>query len=330
MTSMRSPVSHHLGEDPSSLHHFLHRPEHKDVASLAGIFRRPTYEAFLRHSQDVIDRHGLEDSMVCGRVGSVKPEGQHLLVQGEGVELRTRRLLIATGSNVPRVPAWARKLQKDGAPIRHLFGSNGGWERDLLGGGISAVQRALMVHRETKKPVRIWMRRPIQVADFDYDWTWGKHKFQARWSKKTEHEKLEFLDRYMSRGSVPEGLAARLRRSVRRGSIIVELGTPTVEWDAKSERLILRGERQPVESSGLALVTGLERESVSGWVKTTADQLGLPTAGGLPRLDEQMHWGRGVYVSGPLARLRLGPTSTNIVGGRWAAAKLPGVRMQPV
>ncbi len=84
-----------------------------------------------------------------------------------------------------------------------------------------------------------------------------------------------------------------------------------------------------MESSALTLATGIEPERVGGWLRTAADRLALPVRANLPRLQPDMHWGRGVYVCGPLARSRLGPMASNLIGARWAASLLPGVDMQP-
>lgn len=330
MTWMRSPVGHHLDAQPGSLHQFLHRRENAEIAELAGTFRRPRYDAFLRHSRALVARHRLDEALIRGRVDSIRTERGHLLVQGEGVEVAARRVLIATGSNVPRMPSWARQLQREGAPIHHTFGPCSRLDHDVVGGGISAVQRALMVHRSTGQAVRLWMRRPVRVADFDVDRSWVKHHFVGRWSDLQVPARLAFLDRHAVGGSVPSGLAARLARAVRRGSIELRHEVPAVEWDAAQGHLLLRGVGRTVESSGLTLATGLRRETVSGWLRSSAERLGLPVINGIPRLSEDMHWGRGVHVCGPLARLRLGPMATNIVGARWAASKLPSVRMQPV
>ncbi|MEM9456428.1 MAG: FAD/NAD(P)-binding protein [Myxococcota bacterium] len=329
MTWMRSPVAHHLDAHPSSLDHFLHRGENADVAGLAGTFRRPTHAAFLRHTRELIAQHRLDESVVRGRVESIRAQSHHLVVEGEGVELLTRRVLVATGSNAPRVPPWAQRLRQEGAPVHHVFEGDATSDLDIVGGGISAVQRALRVHRDTRQRVRLWMRRPVHEADFDYDRTWAQHRFVARWSALDDAERLAFFGRNPSRGSVPAGLAARLRKAVRRGSIHVEYGIPTIEWNAGGRRLVLRGPQKAVESSGLTLATGLNPETVTGWLRSSAANLGLPVVEGLARLEHDMHWGRGVYVCGPLARLRLGPMASNVIGARWATAKLPGVRMQP-
>lgn len=330
MTWMRSPAGHHLDDAPVSLHHFLHRPENADVDDLAGIWRRPTHAAFLRHSREVIERDRLNDLVVRARVEGIRRDGSHLVVLGGDVELRAKRVLVATGSNVPRMPEWARPLEREGAPVRHVFGDDVALDRDLLGGGISAVQRALMIQRDTDRTVRIWMRRAPTVADFDVDRDWTKHRFAMEWSELDDAQRLDFLDRHPTRGSVPQGLATRLDRAERRGSIEVTRGEPTVEWNASREELEIRTAHGSVASLGLTLATGLEPERVDGWLAATADRLELPRVGGLPRLGDDMEWGHGVHVSGPLARLRLGPMAGNLAGARWATSKLPGVRMQPL
>ena len=330
MTWMRSPSGHHLDGPPVSLHHFLHRPENADVADLAGTFRRPTHAAFLRHSQEVAEREQLQERVVRGRVDRIQRDEDHLLITGDQLALRARRILVATGTNLPRIPDWARGLQQAGAPIHHLFGGSLGHDQDLLGGGISAVQRALMMARTRTRPIRLWMRRPLHVADFDVDRDWTKHRFARRWSSLDEAARLDFLRRHRHRGSVPHGLARRLQRAVRRGSIQVIHGEPSVSWNAASGRLALSTGRESVESDGLTLATGLQAEHVRGWLRRTADDLDLPLVNTLPRLGDDMHWGHGIHVSGPLARLRLGPMAGNVVGARWASSRLPGVRMQPV
>ena len=49
----------------------------------------------------------------------------------------------------------------------------------------------------------------------------------------------------------------------------------------------------------------------------------LPCAScGYPIVDESLRWHPGVYVSGPLAELELGPVSRNIAGARRAGDRI--------
>lgn len=336
MAWMRSPANAHLDAKPSSLFHFVGRPENADVASLAGPFRRPTYEAFMRHSDHVVERQRLHELLVGGRVECIRPDASHLLVLGEGVELRARRVLLATGHGRLRTPRWARDLRRAGAPIRHVFEEEGSADRevesshDLVGGGTSAVQRALLLQRRTRRTVRLWMRSPLRVDEFDFDRDWSKHRFMAAWAKLPDRQRFAFLERNPSGGSVPSGLAARLRRAVERGWIEIVHGVPRVEWDARAGRVVLSGDARTQEASGVTLVTGFEPETLPSWLRATSESLDLPSVRGIPRLGRDMEWGRGIHLIGPLARLRLGPVAGLLVGARWGTSLLPGVRMQPV
>ncbi|MEM7517636.1 MAG: FAD-dependent oxidoreductase, partial [Planctomycetota bacterium] len=260
MTWMRSPANHHLAARPASLHHFLHEPENADVAELAGVFRRPTYEAFRRHSQDVIEKHRLNERVDLASAESIRSESDCLRVEGGGRTWSAQRVLLATGSNVLRKPDWARRLQGEGAPIHHVFEDGVGLDHDILGGGISALQRALMIRRTTRQTVRLWLRHPLRVHEFDFDRQWTKHKFMGRWTTQSEAERCVFLARNPRQGSVPAKLAERVNRAVRLGQIEIEYGEPVAEWDPAQERLLLRGKERTVESSGLTLATGFEPE----------------------------------------------------------------------
>ena len=54
----------------------------------------------------------------------------------------------------------------------------------------------------------------------------------------------------------------------------------------------------------------------------------LPVADcGYPIVDKELQWHPGLYTTGPLAELELGPVSRNITGGRRAAERLVEVAM---
>ncbi len=329
MTWMRSPVNHHLDQHPADLHHFLHRAENGDVAQLARPLLRPTHAAFLRHARHVIARDGLRGALTQGRVERIRDDGGCLVVEGEDLLLRARRVLVATGSNQLRVPDWARRLREEGAAVDHVFEPGAKAAVDIVGGGISAVQRALEVWRRTRRTTRLWVRRAVQIADFDNERSLTRARFLGWWSRLDAARRTTFLERHSARGSVPPGLWTRLTRAIRRGRVELRLGALRVERASAGPRLILTGAGAAVESSGVTLATGFAPERVGGWLRTAAERLELPVHADLPRLRADMHWGRGVYVCGPLARARLGPMASNLIGARWAASRLPGVEMQP-
>ena len=75
------------------------------------------------------------------------------------------------------------------------------------------------------------------------------------------------------------------------------------------------------------LATGFEAQRPGGvLVDSVIERLGLECAGcGYPVVDEDLRWGRGLFVTGPLAELELGPAARNIHGARLAGKRLVAV-----
>lgn len=190
------------------------------------------------------------------------------------------------------------------------------------------MQRALEVRRSTGARVRLWVRHPLSIADFEFDRDWSTARFIGWFSKLDPSRRHAFCVRHAPRGSVPVGLSRRLRKAVRRGHIELRRGEVRGER-GRGSQLRLHADGQTVETDAATLATGLCPERVEGWISRSTRSLGLPQQEGLPCLDSNMHWGQGLYITGPLARLRLGPMASNLLGARWAASLLPGVRMQP-
>ena len=87
------------------------------------------------------------------------------------------------------------------------------------------------------------------------------------------------------------------------------------------------GNGAPLIADRLLLATGFDTRRPGGaWVDAAIEDMSLPTAAcGYPVVDEQLAWGNGVYVAGPLGELALGPAAVNIAGARFAGRRLAGV-----
>ncbi len=331
MRWLRSPASHHLDRAPVSLHHFVHGENDPGALRLAGPFRRPNLEAFMRHSSRVIADWGLERRLVKSVVTSIRQEGGLHRVECASAEPRlARRVLLAVGSNRLRRPGWAATLADRGAPIRHVFEAGGDPVEDVIGGGISAVQVALHASTKDGARVRLWHRAPLRVSEFDFAWSWAKHRFMGTWQDLGPRGRQDFLQRTPRRGSVPPGLERRLSSAVSSGRIQLMGPVGRVGWDGGSAQLSLEGAGSRYPSAGVVLATGVEQQSAPAVAEHVGLATELPTSAGFPLLGDDMDWGMGIHVTGPLARLRLGPVAPTIVGARWATSKLPGVRLQPV
>jgi hypothetical protein len=80
-----------------------------------------------------------------------------------------------------------------------------------------------------------------------------------------------------------------------------------------------------VTGAHLVLATGFEPHRPGGALldDTAVERLGLPCAAcGYPIVSRRLEWAPGLFVSGPLAELELGPTARNIAGARAAGDRL--------
>jgi hypothetical protein len=79
-----------------------------------------------------------------------------------------------------------------------------------------------------------------------------------------------------------------------------------------------------LESDFVSLATGFMHCPPGGeFVRRTIEDLELPCAPcGFPKIDEYLRWADGLFVTGPLAELVVGPASRNIIGARFAAERI--------
>lgn len=77
----------------------------------------------------------------------------------------------------------------------------------------------------------------------------------------------------------------------------------------------------------IVLATGFEPTRPGGqWLDRAIARLGLVCAGcGYPVVDRTLCWHPGIYVTGPLAELEIGPAAPNIAGARMAAERIARV-----
>jgi hypothetical protein len=72
------------------------------------------------------------------------------------------------------------------------------------------------------------------------------------------------------------------------------------------------------------LATGFRPDRPGGpWLSRAIAELGLPCgACGYPIVDRTLCWHPGIYVTGALAELEIGPAARNLIGARLAAERI--------
>lgn len=330
MEYLRSPIVHNLHWDQGALGLFSRIHEGAPDVRFIPPYGRPSLPLFNRHSAHIVQKFGLDRLRVQGWAKGLHRVSDGWRVETDHGDLKARRVVLALGlSEQPHTPDWAKALPAD-APIRHIFSP--GFDRNSLtgqiavvGGGITAAQVALALAEENPGQVALIRRHAERVHDFDADTGWMNAINLAGFAKITDWaERRRVIKQARHRGSVPPEVAEGLRAAVQVGAL--ELITASVD-SAKAEgstvTLCLHtGEHRRFDH--VVLATGFDQHRPGGkFLDDAVAEYSLPTApDGYPIVSPSLAWSDGLYVSGPLAELEVGPASRNILGARMSGNRI--------
>ncbi|MDX2092197.1 MAG: FAD/NAD(P)-binding protein [Kofleriaceae bacterium] len=334
MTSLRSPGVHHLDLHPYSLLQFA-RTEGRRVAGFVPPYDRPKLPLFRAHCDYVIERHGLHALRAIADTYRIVAQPWGYRVETSAGHLDTKRVVLALGAGGElALPRWAEGTQASW----HIFHAD--FTRPparaharvaIIGGGITAAQLALSLARDGARPTVV-ARHPIREHRFDSDPGWLGPLEMERFARGTPATRRALIGNARHRGS----LTPELRRAVARAERDKKLAWLHAEVAGVAHTggeivLTLGGPPDTLVVDHLAFATGFERARPGGrLVAELVETLGLPCAAcGYPLLGESLAWRPGLYVSGALAELELGPTARNIAGARAAGERLLRVARQP-
>ncbi len=337
MRYLRSTVVHHLALDPHDLWHFARR-RGAQAGQLRGPYKRPALALFRDHCQALIAEHGLDRLHLRGRATGLSQTEHGWCVETDQGSLTARRVLLALSvGEQPHWPAWAAQLRAAGGPVRHLYGCEApemappAGETVVVGGGISAAQTAVDLAREAPGSVTLLMRHEIRVEAFDSPAGWVGPKELRGFQAEPSVERRRALIRGARRpGSMPEDVARTLRRAEAAGMLRVMRGEVRRAAVQPNGRVGLELPGLTLRADRVLLATGFEQHRPGGaWLDRAIAEHELPLAPcGYPVIDPSLAWAPGLYVTGALAELELGPVARNIAGARHAGERLAVVARQ--
>jgi hypothetical protein len=297
-----------------------------------GPYRRPALRLFREHCQTVIAANGLDRLHLRGRAAGLARTEQGWCVESDAGNLAARRVLLALSvGEQPRWPAWAAELRAAGGPVRHLYGCDEpavapvAGETVVVGGGISAAQAAVALARAAPGSVTLLLRHDIRVESFDSPPGWvGPKELRGFHAEPSVVRRRVLIAGARRPGSMPEDVARNLRRAERWGLLHIRCGEvlrASLAADGVAE-LELPGLR--LRAAQVLLATGFEQQRPGGaWLDRAIADYDLPLAPcGYPLVRPSLVWAPGLYVTGVLAELELGPVARNIVGARYAGERL--------
>ncbi len=331
MEFLRSPSVHHLDVDPHALAQFARGPGRRK-SRFRGRYGRPSLDLFDEHCRHLVERHRLDSLLVrASATGIARLAGRWRVETDQGV-LSARRVLLALGtSDAPAWPEWAQSLAASGGRVAHVFDDAfvrpaPGARVAVIGAGISAAHTAVTLAATSPGSVRLLMRHPVRVVDFDSDPGWLGPRRLARFARERDLAKRRAtIRRARHRGSMPHDVASDLRGAVHRREVTITRGE--VASSACREYGVIRldlASGKSVDCDAVVLCTGTTQTRPGGaWITAAIEAHALPTAPcGFPAAEASLSWAPGLYVTGPLAELEIGPASRNIAGARMSAERL--------
>lgn len=337
MAFMRSPGVHHLGLEAGELTKFARRQTAVTRHLFTEPYQRPAYALFQAHNQHLIHTYRLDALHIRGAAQGLTRQPAGWRVETEQGALEARRVLLAIDRSQPHWPKWAAVGRALGLPIQHIFAPdytpphtairNPHSALLVVGGGITAAQAALRLAAQAPGAVTLLLRHPIREHQFDSDPGWLGPKNQGKLQNTADYaRRRQMIQAARHRGSMPPEVVRQVRRGQMAGELCLGEGEVTaVVSRLKNGRieLVCRGGRH-IWGEQVVLATGFDLVRPGGaWLDEAIANEGLPVAPcGFSILDNTLCWSEGLYVTGTLAELEMGPIAANIAGARQAARRL--------
>jgi glycine/D-amino acid oxidase-like deaminating enzyme len=332
MEFLRSLGIHNLDVDPVSLFAFARTPEGRPYDGFVNV-THPSLALFHAHAEWVIRRHGLASLRLVGVAQGLSVGRDGIQVETADGLLETRRVVLALGPGDPFRPPWASRLRGRGAPVRHVFDQDFArhtlphWSHAVvIGGGITAAETALTLARRSPGTVTLLARHPLRQHQYDAHPRWFGWAANTFGREGDVRRRRAIIQWERHRGSVPPEVTHALQSATAHGLLERRTGE-VIDADSTQPgqiRLCLAGETGTILCDCVILATGFRSERPGGgWLDHVIEELGLPLSPcGYPVVDSALRWHRGIYVTGALADLELGPAARNIVGAQLAGERI--------
>jgi hypothetical protein len=332
MRFLRSPSTHNIDIPVLSLYRFAQSPAEKKMAEFIPPYNRPSLSLFQRHCAHVIHHFRLGELRIAGRALALHNSRHSITAETSVGSIAARNVILAIGlGEQPCWPTWARRLQQEGAWIDHVF-APGFRSADIpestesvvvVGGGLSAVQTALMLSKRLAGTIRLLSQHELYESQYDFDPCWIGPKCLREFYRLDYGSRRSTVDRARVGGSLPSEIFEELRTALATKGLLFQksrIRSAVPEGD----RIRLDTDTGPVWANTVVLATGFRSDRPGGdFIDQVIEALGLKCGPcGYPIVGEDLRWAANIFVTGPLAELELGPCARNIIGARNAGRHL--------
>ena len=334
MDFLRSPASHGIAEDFQHIRRLHTQKEWNSPLLFAHPYHRPSIMTFSQHLHKIQKRLS-HTAYLQGIATNISKLSQDFLVsistfQKKIQKIRTRTVVLALGQSASCIPSVFAPLVNKNHAVQHIYAEDfslstikHGDHVLIIGNGIASVHIALLLAKQNIRTV-FWSRTPIRIHRFDSDPCFiGPRCAHIIHSICNIDDKEIFIQRSRRTGSIPYDLFHRFEKAVNNGHI--EWARKTVTSAAAADgRMSVSSGIHTLQCDRVILATGFQKNPPSPVLLSSISRtLHLPRSEtGYPITDSQLSWTKGLFVTGGLADLILGPPARNIIGAHLAGRRI--------
>lgn len=341
MRFLRSPAEHNVDVGTGSIYKF---------ASENGFgknhferrFNRPSLSLFNKHCDYVVSKRRLAELRLEGSARKiVKGDLAKYIIETDRGDIESKRVILSLGdSGNLHYPDWVTEDMMNSDRVSHIFSEIykvpthlEGEKLAVIGGGISAVQAGLRLAREYPGQVYLIHARRLSRRELDFDPCWTRSSCINKLRSLSDYERRrEVILATRHKGTVPRNLRNELNHAINSGAIhFVEDAVEKAALLPAGQIELTFKERNKMELAFLCLATGFGAGPPGGkLLNSVFEHLPVRQAPcGFPVPDRYLQITEGLFVSGALAELEVGPASRNIHGARMAAEKIVASCFRP-
>lgn len=283
-------------------------------------YHRPATRRFHQHLSEAISRLPGSLNIVPTTVRAIHQGDTYTISGADDTVVSARAVILAPGQPPVYIPSEAQLLPQE--RVVHIHSAqfsrrtiHPGSRVIILGGGIAAAHLALFLATQPLR-VELWHRDPLQVHQFDSDPCFiGPRCGDAIRAIPDLAVRHSAIARSRRGGSIPEDLFQRLISAAIHQRVVLRHGTIAEARHEDADLYVL--------STGFTNAPPAV-ELIDQISSTYGAQL---SPRGYPVLNEDLSWLPGLYVTGGLADVVLGPPARNIIGAHLARRRiLPSLR----
>ena len=336
MRYLRSPGAHGLEPDFRAIAHTACATGQSLAERSVAPYHRPSLELFRAHAHT--STSALKPLWITGRVAAISRRTSHAIriSLADGRHLDSQNVILAVGANPnARLPDWA--VDADPQRISHVYdptfdpdGIHPAERVAVIGGGISAVQFALALAGRLETAPLVVSRRPLSVSQFDSDPCYiGPGCMEAFLANSVERRRA-VLQSARRPGTITPGIRDRFAAAVARGAVLHRVASVQSTIRSANGVTLAAADESRVGPAcdRVVCATGFESGLPAA---NLIDQIAVAFGGerdlkrdthGYPVLGDDLSWADGLYVTGKLAELELGPSAANLIGAHNAAKRI--------